>query len=599
MIVRIREMACHNLREGRPSGYFAGRFSARRDGQAVPTLERETTTNGTKGNPKMRTAYRALSISLLLLALVVACQHTPPAEIPAGNSVVRMVYFYSTECSHCRAVQEEVLNPLQEEYGDRMEILYVEIGKPENYELLIRAEEQFNVAPQERGLPTLIVDGSIFTNEEQIRSGLPCLLDTCLSAGGTTWPDIPGLQSLLGTQEGAAPAPMASPLESPLPGPLVGPGALGQPGGEICEANAAACEEPAPVWAAYFYEVGCQVCSRAETDIQYVRSLYPQLVIEEFNIYDDLDLAEWLVEHTGYDWESFHTPAIFIGDDVLVGGEEITPENLIALMDKYAPTGAEKVWQDVERPDVTSRIPGVLTVVFAGLVDGLNPCAFATLVFMIAYLAAGERKGRELLVVGTLFTLGVFIAYLAVGLGFYKILDLLGNLLTTLGHWVYGLTALFCAALAVLSFRDYLKARQGQIQDMSLSLPDAVRKRVRAVIRQGQKARAYFAAAFVTGLVVSMLELACTGQVYLPTIIFIASMPEMRALGVGYLVLYNLLFIIPLLVVFGLAYLGTTSMQLGLFLQKRTAAVKLGTALLFAALALWLGFSVLHGTGLL
>ncbi|NIO70696.1 MAG: hypothetical protein GTN71_17105, partial [Anaerolineae bacterium] len=53
--------------------------------------------------------------------------------------------------------------------------------------------------------------------------------------------------------------------------------------------------------------------------------------------------------------------------------------------------------------------------------------------------------------------LGVFLAYLVVGLGFYKVLDLLGGLLTTLGRWVYGLTALLCAVLAVFSFLDFLK----------------------------------------------------------------------------------------------------------------------------------------------
>ena len=67
----------------------------------------------------------------------------------------------------------------------------------------------------------------------------------------------------------------------------------------------------------------------------------------------------------------------------------------------------------------------------------------------------------------------------------------------------------------------------------------------------------------------------------------------MRALATGYLLLYNLLFILPLVVVFVLTYFGTSSMQLGLFLQKRTAAIKLGTAVLFAALAVWLGLSLL------
>jgi len=94
-------------------------------------------------------------------------------------------------------------------------------------------------------------------------------------------------------------------------------------------------------------------------------------------------------------------------------------------------------------------------------------------------------------------------------------------------------------------------------------------------------------------LFISILELACTGQVYLPTIIFVSSLPELKLRAIFYLVLYNLLFILPLIVVFVLAYFGTTSKELTRFLQKHAAAVKLGLAVLFFVLAVWLLFSVI------
>ena len=182
----------------------------------------------------------------------------------------------------------------------------------------------------------------------------------------------------------------------------------------------------------------------------------------------------------------------------------------------------------------------------------------------------------------------MFLAYLGVGLGFYKVLNALGEGLTTAGRWVYGLTGVFCAVLAVFSLVDFLKARRGQIGDMRLNLPHTLRMRINAVIRRGRGSQALIGGSFVTGIVVSMLELACTGQVYLPTIIFIVSQPQIRARAVSFLVLYNLLFIVPLVVVFALVYYGTTSKQLTHFLQRRAAAVKLGLTVLFAALASWL-----------
>ena len=123
---------------------------------------------------------------------------------------------------------------------------------------------------------------------------------------------------------------------------------------------------------------------------------------------------------------------------------------------------------------------------------------------------------------------------------------------------------------------------------MSLNLPKGLRKRINAVIRKGRDTNRYVIGAFATGLVISLLELACTGQVYLPTIIFVSSMPELRLRAIFYLIIYNLLFIFPLIVVFILAYFGTSSKELTSFLQKHAAAVKIGLGILFFALGTWL-----------
>jgi len=94
--------------------------------------------------------------------------------------------------------------------------------------------------------------------------------------------------------------------------------------------------------------------------------------------------------------------------------------------------------------------------------------------------------------------------------------------------------------------------------------------------------------AFFAGFVISLLELACTGQVYLPTIIFVMGHPDMQGRAFFYLVLYNLASILPLIVVFGLAYVGTTCQQLGRFIHRRTAMIKLATAVPFVIMAGWL-----------
>jgi hypothetical protein len=92
-------------------------------------------------------------------------------------------------------------------------------------------------------------------------------------------------------------------------------------------------------------------------------------------------------------------------------------------------------------------------------------------------------------------------------------------------------------------------------------------------------------AAVATGFVVSILELACTGQVYLPTILFVSKAHEFRATAIGYLAIYNTMFIIPLLAVFLLVYLGTGSERLSIMFQRHISWVKLATSLVFFVLA--------------
>ncbi|MBG0771816.1 MAG: hypothetical protein H0S82_08905, partial [Anaerolineaceae bacterium] len=148
---------------------------------------------------------------------------------------------------------------------------------------------------------------------------------------------------------------------------------------------------------------------------------------------------------------------------------------------------------------------------------------------------------------------------------------------------------------AVLSFIDYRKAKEGGTEDMMLKLPEPLRKRINATIRKGRGTQNYMIGAFVAGVLVSLLELACTGQVYLPTIIFVSSIPELRLQAIFYLVIYNLLFILPLVVIFVLVYYGTTSRDLTKFLQERAALVKFLMGFVFIALGTWLIVSLFVG----
>jgi hypothetical protein len=123
---------------------------------------------------------------------------------------------------------------------------------------------------------------------------------------------------------------------------------------------------------------------------------------------------------------------------------------------------------------------------------------------------------------------------------------------------------------------------------MKLQLPLFLKRRIHETIRKQSRSGRLALGAFITGAVVSMLELACTGQVYLPTIVFVTGVSGLRTHAFFYLILYNLLFVLPLALVFFVSYMGVTSQQLGAVMEAHIDRVKLIIGLFFLLLGLLL-----------
>jgi hypothetical protein len=96
--------------------------------------------------------------------------------------------------------------------------------------------------------------------------------------------------------------------------------------------------------------------------------------------------------------------------------------------------------------------------------------------------------------------------------------------------------------------------------------------------------RLLFLSAIMTGFLVTILEAVCTGQTYLPTISFILKMSPLKAQAFSYLLLYNFMFVIPLVAILFCAVLGFTSQEFSGFLKKRLSLIKLLMAILFFGL---------------
>jgi cytochrome c biogenesis protein CcdA len=482
-----------------------------------------------------------------------------------------------------------VIEPLLATHGDLVAIEELDIAEPENLGLLLRLEERFRV--ESVSIPEVFIGDYALIGPEAVSEHLAGRIEHYLTLGGVELPTVEG--SVVGNSTPAADCPDCTVIHS-AERTAVASKATAQ-----ASASPLATEGPA-IHAAYFHQYGCDVCERAEVDLQYLERKYPQLRVQRFDVKEDAALNEYLSQRAGVPVERHLTaPSFFIADSFLLG-DEIRAATIEQLIDPHLVSGVEEPWAGWEAQQNQTELTildrfrslGLWTVIGAGLLDGVNPCAFATMIFLISYLSVRKREGRALLATGAAFTIGVFAAYLSVGLGLIRFLTAL-PILNTVGRWLYALTLALCIALAWGSFADFRKARQGRLKDISLKLPDRLRGWIRRLIREGSQSSHYVLASLLVGFAVSIVELACTGQVYLPTIVFVLGLPEWRARAALALVVYNVMFVVPLIVVFLVAYLGTTSKQLTDWMTRNAAAVKLLTGVLFLLMAGWLGYSLI------
>ncbi|MCX7834904.1 MAG: hypothetical protein N2450_02385 [bacterium] len=224
------------------------------------------------------------------------------------------------------------------------------------------------------------------------------------------------------------------------------------------------------------------------------------------------------------------------------------------------------------------------TLISAGLLDGINPCAFSTIIFFLSFLTYIGSNRRQILTVGISFCLAVFCTYLLLGIGAFGILTQLKTF-QLISEIIYWITAVLLGLLILLTIRDLWTWLNGAPpSDAILQLPNGLKKKIHQVIKENLTTKGLFIGAVLIGFLVSLFESICTGQVYLPTIVILLNDPLLSSQAWLYLILYNLMFIVPLLIVFVLAYNGVSSQRFSVWVRDHYGWVKFALLLLFCML---------------
>lgn len=173
-------------------------------------------------------------------------------------------------------------------------------------------------------------------------------------------------------------------------------------------------------------------------------------------------------------------------------------------------------------------------VIVSALIDSINPCAFSILLLTIAFLMSVGKLRSGILKVGSAYIFGLFLVYILIGLGILQTLNIFNtpNFMAKVG-----------ATLLIILGGINLINEFFPSFPIKLRIPHAAHHKMAELMERGS-----IPTAFVLGVLVGLCEFPCTGGPYL-MILGLLHDTATYLTGFGYLMLYNLIFVSPLVLI--------------------------------------------------
>lgn len=306
-----------------------------------------------------------------------------------------------------------------------------------------------------------------------------------------------------------------------------------------------------------FYSSGCPYCAKMHTFLEEMQGKYPLLKVYEYDVRENTELFFELAEKYGLDMSSgVRVPVVFIHEKVVVGyNSEIakTVEGYISSCIEEVcgvPLG-QNVTQTIGQSDIFNPGSGlqkltIPAVISAAAVDAINPCAFAVLIILLTTILATHSK-RKALFSGLAFSASIYIMYFLMGLGLFSAIQAAG-----LTRMFYIAVAVLAVLVGLFNLKDYLWYGKW----FTMEVPQKWRPAMKSLI----KSVTSVPGAFLVGFVVSLFLLPCTSGPYI-VILGLLAKATTRAYAIKLLLLYNLIFILPMLAITAAIYFGFTTAQ--------------------------------------
>lgn len=350
----------------------------------------------------------------------------------------------------------------------------------------------------------------------------------------------------------------------------------------------------------YFYISACPSCKDVE---QYLAELSDRcapklkaknisLVINKYNTAENenLNLLQAYLEKYNVPEKEQDLPIVFTGKTYIAGEEAIKAQLEKELL-TVKPDHEQSLNVKADNGAALDQFSGfkAVSTFFVGFANGLTPCSLSMLLFFISLLVA---RNVNIIKMGLLYCAGKFVTYFLLGT---LLFETLGSINVA---WLdYVVKIIMLAAILIFVFLnalDFIAAKSERYDKIKLQLPVKLRGFNHRWIKRVSKIdnpTSLIWVSFLLGIVTSIGEFLCTGQIYLTTILYVLhSQTDLNAKALLYFLEYNVAFITPLLIITFIIYKGKEVFDVSEFIRRNMHMIKLINIIIFIALGLFLIF---------
>lgn len=304
--------------------------------------------------------------------------------------------------------------------------------------------------------------------------------------------------------------------------------------------------------AVYFYAESCVHCEQVNEYFQ-EQDIYDRYDIQKIEasgpynlsyLNDFFDAFNVPAEKRGY-------PVVFFEDKMIFGDQPIINSFLkeieqVGAMEFPTPDLIKKNL-DIKNADIAKDEAGnnsipIPILILAALTDASNPCALAVLILLLATVMASKGKNQALLS-GLLFSLAIFISYFLMGVGVYRAITAF-----SIPKYLSLAIGILSILIGLANLKDFFWYGKYFIMEVPMSW----RPRMQAILKKVSNP----IGAFGAGFVVSLFLVPCASGPYV-VILGLLAQKVNTARTLPLLIIYNFIFVLPMLVITFAMYFGS------------------------------------------